>query len=73
MGLKPWIVQQKFDREPLALGVMRLPSRTPQPACCSSALALRNNARSCPDPSETGGTNGLAEHFLRHLAAEWLQ
>src|SRR5262249_3855995 len=44
-----------------------------KPASCSSAFAWRNSGRSWPEPSETGGTNGFAEHIIWHLAAEWFE
>jgi hypothetical protein len=46
---------------------------TVQPASWSSVLALRNRARSWPDPSDTGGAKGLSEHLGGDLAAERLE
>src|SRR5262245_19321565 len=57
----------------LPSAVMRFPSLIWYPASCKSALALRSSTRSCPDPSETGGTNGFPEYFRRNLRAERLE
>ncbi len=50
------IRNSKPMRSPLAF--TRLPSLMAKPASCSNWLALRSSARSCPEPSLTGGTNG---------------
>ena len=53
------LVEQELDRENLAvrqqpLAVLDDAIRRP----AATAMALRNSVRSCPDPSDTGGTNG---------------
>ena len=40
-------------------GKSRLPSLMTAPASCSNCDALRSSVRSWPEPSETGGTNGI--------------
>ena len=54
-------------------GRTRLPFLIAQPASWSICAALRSSARSWPEPSETGGTIGLAEHLVGHLAAKRLE
>ena len=68
------LVEQKFDLEDLAVRQHPLAVLDDAvPASCSNCDALRSKVRSCPDPSDTGGTNGIAEHLVRHLAAERLE
>ena len=63
------------------LDLERLAVRQPQHVALALAAGLAQQARrpgaaalrSCPEPSETGGTIGLAEHLVRELAAERLQ
>ena len=51
------LVDQEFDGERARRSaVTRLPSLSVQPASVSSCGALRSSARSCPEPSVTGGT-----------------
>src|SRR5262249_34118419 len=58
VGLERRLIEQEFDADRLALRRHRLPSLMTKPASCNSVFAWRRSARSCPEPSETGGTNG---------------